>query len=141
MQTVYKPIWLASLACSILLPLGCRNGQPSEASLSAERAKIAVRFEFDFGENETTVIELDDLPASSTVADGMRRIQQIPDQVTIEMQGSGAMTFVSAINELKTAAGEGWSYRVNNQWAEAGVGATGLHDGDVVRWSHGAFEE
>ncbi|MEZ6087277.1 MAG: DUF4430 domain-containing protein [Pirellulaceae bacterium] len=129
------------LICLASAALGCRDVPRAEAPVDAEKSPITVRFEFDFGDHQPVLIELDDLPSSSTVADAMRKIQDMPDTVAIEMQGSGEMTFVRSINDLTTAGGEGWSYSINDQWAEAGIGATQLNDGDVIRWTHGAFDD
>ncbi|QDS91145.1 hypothetical protein EC9_53650 [Rosistilla ulvae] len=132
---------IVAITCLLLLAVaGCQNADDPVAAPPADSAKIAVGFVFEFGEGEPVEIALDAVPAGSTVADAMRQIAEMPGTVQLEIVGKGDMTFVQSINGKTTSGNEGWSYYVNEEWAQAGVGAIELKEGDLVRWTYGESE-
>ncbi|WP_417736693.1 DUF4430 domain-containing protein [Rosistilla oblonga] len=132
---------IAGIGCLLLLALvGCQNATEPAAAPPADGPKIAVRFVFEFGEGEPVEVALDAVPDGSTVADAMRQIAEMPDTVQLEIVGKGDMAFVQSINGKTTSGNEGWSYYVNEEWAQEGVGAIELKDGDLVRWAYGKSE-
>lgn len=93
----------------------------------------------------TVVIELgdesksqrfDEVQPGTTIAELMAQIED----PSVRLSGSGAMAFVESIGELGTDRGLGWTFRVNGEWADRGIGAYPLEPPAEIRWTHGAFE-
>jgi len=93
----------------------------------------------------TVVIELgseqksqrfEEVQPGTTIAELMAQIEDPP----IRLTGSGSMAFVESIGELGTDRGLGWTFRVNGEWADRGIGAFPLEPPAEIRWTHGAFE-
>jgi hypothetical protein len=94
---------------------------------------VTVIIRYPNGSVDSSDIGID---ADDTVADTLRRLKGIP----VVIQGSGSMTFVAGIGEFETAGGEGWSYRVNGQWADRSAGVYQVSPGDQIEWTFGNFE-
>ena len=112
--------------------VGCGGGAEKA---STETIHVAV--EIEFGEGEEDVRAELSLDGSVTVADAINQI----NAVNFEIKGSGSMMFVESIDDVATSAGEGWTYTINGEWANEGIGTKRLSDGDVVRWTFGTFTE
>lgn len=94
---------------------------------------VTVRIHIPGGSPSLSTVDID---ADDTVADVLSRL---PD-LQVVMQGSGPMTFVSQIGDLPTAGGQGWSYRVNGEWADRSVGVFAVSPGDQIEWTYGDFD-
>jgi hypothetical protein len=81
--------------------------------------------------------EIAGVASGTTIAQIMRSIED-PE---IKMRGSGSTTFVESIGGIGTAEGKGWTFRVNDEWADRGVGDYTLEPPAEVRWTHGSFQE
>jgi len=80
--------------------------------------------------------EFDSVMSGTTIADLMAKIES----PKVTMIGSGDTAFVKSIGDLGTDAGKGWTFRVDGQWADSGVGAYRLDPPATVQWSHGSFD-
>lgn len=124
---------------SCLIASGCsRPGTPVEEATVAELAPsqvgtITVVFKLPEGELRR---EIESVASGTSIAEVMAKIED----PKIEMTGSGAMTFVKSIGELGTTDGEGWSFRVDGNWADRGIGAYKLTPPATVQWTHGTFD-
>lgn len=93
----------------------------------------------------TVVIEMGDqqvekvfeaVRPGTTIAELMSGIEEPPVRIT----GSGKMAFVESIGELDTSQGLGWTFQVDGQWADRGIGAFTVQPPVEVRWTHGSFD-
>lgn len=63
------------------------------------------------------------------------------DQVPISIRGSGQTAFVDAIGGQSTSPGKGWTFQVNGEFANQGVGSTTVTPPATIRWSFGDASE
>ena len=72
----------------------------------------------------------------STIRAVMRGI----DELTVNLSGSGSSAFVDSIGGLSTDASQGWTFKVDGEFANQGIGLTVLHPPTTVVWTYGSFE-
>lgn len=126
---------LVWLGCSLLLVATFGCGKATEVQ-PVTKATGTVTFVFDFGDGTPQTVEVEDISSGQTVLDGLERI----DAPNIVVSGSGQNAFVTSIGDKDTVGSEGWSYKVNDKWADRSVGVYEIEPGDVVTWSYGGFE-
>jgi hypothetical protein len=80
--------------------------------------------------------EFESVASGTTIAELMAKIES----PKVTMIGSGDTAFVKSIGDFGTDAGKGWTFRVDDQWADSGVGAYRLDPPATVQWTHGAFD-
>ena len=119
--------------------VGCHANTETPAAattdIAVQTGTVTVEFFLDDSDDPLTVI-VDDIASGVTVADVMQGIES----PVIEISGSGITAFVSKIGDLATAGGEGWTYRVNNEFVQTGIGTTTLTPPATVSWSHGSWD-
>lgn len=133
--------WLFSVTFCCLVASGCQQSEPTADPVSASNKESStetgtVTFQFNFGDGRVETVVVDEVSPGQTVLDCLQKIEQ----PKVVVNGSGQNAFVSSIGELTTAAGEGWSYSVNDQWADRSVGVYEVEAGDEVTWTYGGFE-
>ncbi|KAA1262247.1 hypothetical protein LF1_48090 [Rubripirellula obstinata] len=116
----------------LLIALAGCTTQTQEPDTNA--ATGVVTFEFKTGD-ETEVVNVEGIADGETVESVMRKI----DEVEVSISGSGTTAFVNKIGEKATANGEGWTYTIDGQRAERGIGATPLSPPATVTWEYGEF--
>ena len=84
----------------------------------------------------TQTIEIPDVAAGTSLEDVMRSITA----VSIEIQGSGTTAFVDRIGDQGTNTTDGWTFKVDGEFANQGIGSTTLSPPTKVTWSFGDFE-
>lgn len=82
--------------------------------------------------DQTVERKVEDVPAGTTVAQVMAELTD----PAVEMTGSGAMTFVKSIGELGISGGKGWTFSVDGERANQGVGSYVLNPPARVEWTH-----
>ena len=113
--------------------LGC-NSAPSPPAVDAPTGTVTL--EIKTGEKLQT-IEVPDVADGTTLEAVMQSVDEIP----ITLHGSGVTAFVATIGETATNASEGWTFKVDGEWAETGVGTTILHPPTTITWSFGQWKE
>lgn len=126
-----RPLLLA-LALAICVSGCSRSTAPRPEAVAAEPGTVTVVIEIG---GQEILREVEQVQPGTTIADVMSRIEE----PAIKIIGSGSMAFVDSIGELGTTAGLGWTFRVNGEWADRGVGAYALEPPAEIRWSHGTF--
>lgn len=131
---------LAMLICTgLLIAVGCSRQTAPVAEVPAaevpasQAGTITVVFNLPEGKVRR---EIESVAAGTSIAELMAKI----DDPKIEMTGSGAMTFVKSIGDLGTTEGKGWTFSVDGQWADRGIGAYELTPPATIQWKHGAFD-
>ena len=135
------PIVVASLAWAVC---GCGSSrQPSDTSRvgNATTATGPVTVEFLHqgldDQGFAREVTLEGIAAGSTVESVMRSIQDPP----IVLRGRGVTAFVESIGGIKTSATDGWTYRVDGEFADRGIGTTELVPPARISWKFGAWDE
>lgn len=85
------------------------------------------------GGSESLVFELPQIADGTTLESLMRSIDQVP----IVIRGSGATAFVEKIGEQGTESGKGWTFKVDGEFANQGIGQTSLHPPTSIQWTYG----
>ena len=86
---------------------------------------------------QTQTIVLDQVPQGETVETLMRQITDCKVVIT----GSGTTAFVQQIGDQATGSSEGWTYTIDGQRANRGIGSTTLTPPATVKWNYGAYSD
>lgn len=139
--------------CFVLSATGCQRSAPPlptsgqaigdaggvhvvEATEGDSIAVGVVTFVIHDGES---VIEfkVDDVPDGTTLESVMRQVEDVP----ISIRGSGVTAFVDQIGDTGTGSSEGWTYKVDGEFAHRGIGETTLSPPTTVQWSYGSMPD
>jgi hypothetical protein len=112
---------------------GCRSDPPPPAA-DASVGIVTLLIQSDDGSVHS--IEVDDVADGSTLESVMSSVEQIP----VEMSGSGLNAFVESIGGISTDSSQGWTFKIDGEFANQGIGQTVLHPPTTVQWSFGEFE-
>lgn len=124
---------LQVLLIACVFTTGCyRSPQPTGQERESQSTGT-VTFRIDDGE-ETLVFEIEDVREGETLEAVMKRIDQVP----ISMHGSGVTAFVDAIGGRSTRSAEGWTFTIDGQFSERGVGQTKLNPPTTITWTFGS---
>ena len=116
----------------IVCLIGCSSPQPPPV---ADAATGTVTLEIQVGE-KTKTLQVADVAEGTTLESLMRSIDEIP----ITLHGSGTTAFVESIGDTATSASEGWTFKVDGEWSDQGVGTTVLHPPTTITWSFGDWK-
>lgn len=112
---------------------GCSTA-PVPPAADAAVGIVTILFQLDDGSVNT--IEVMGVAEGTTLESVMASVDQVP----IEMSGSGTTAFVQSIGGITTDASQGWTFIVDGEFANQGIGQTVLHPPTTVQWSFGEFE-
>ncbi len=107
-----------------------------EADANGERVGT-VTLTIESAGDEVKVIEVPEVSAGTTLEAVMRSL----DGIDVEITGSGTTAFVNAIGNRATGGQEGWTFKVNGEPANQGIGATVLQPPVEIVWSYGSFSD
>lgn len=121
--------------CALVL-LGCSRSAPvsDPSATAATTGTVTIEIVTNTG---TQTIEIPDVAAGTSLEDVMRSIEA----VSIKIQGSGTTAFVDRIGDQGTNTTDGWTFKVDGEFANQGIGSTTLTPPNTVTWSFGDFEE
>jgi hypothetical protein len=124
-----------AVTCAILV-LGCSRSTPVADPVAADNKTGIVTIEVvnDTG-NQT--FEIPNVVSGTMLEEVMRSIKDLP----IKIQGSGTTAFVDQIGDRATNSTDGWTFKVDGEFANQGIGSTSLNPPTTVTWSFGDFEE
>lgn len=119
------------LAVAMALVLGCQKAPAPPAAGAAPPANTG-----------TVTIEIEGSPGKSMEVEGVAQgttletVMQSLDQIPVTITGSGTTAFVDAIGDKATSGSEGWTFKVDGEFANAGIGSTVLSPPTTVTWSY-----
>ena len=119
------------LAC--LFFLGCQKTLLPPAPTTGTGT---VTIEIESGDDRAT-FEVMDVAAGTTLESLMRSIDQVP----VSIQGSGLTAFVDGIDGQSTSGSEGWTFEVDGEFANEGIGSITLTPPTTITWSYGDASE
>lgn len=121
---------------SLFIGLVCTGCQSSPPPPSVDAAVGTVTIRVQAVDNPVQTFEIADVSDGATLESVMKRFDQIP----VELSGSGMTAFVQSIGDVETDATQGWTFKVDGEFANQGIGKTILHPPTTVDWSYGEFE-
>ena len=125
---------LRLLCCApIICLVGC-SYQPPPPITGAPTGTVTL--EIKSNDNVQT-IKIPNVAEGTTLEWVLKSIDEIP----ITLHGSGSTAFVEAIGETATSASEGWTFKVDGEWSDKGVGTTILHPPTTVTWTFGDWDQ
>jgi hypothetical protein len=119
-------------AAVVVLFVGC-HAKPTPPAADAPRGTVTMQFRL--GE-ETKSITIEQVADGESLESLMRNLSD----VEVSMRGSGTTAFVDSIDGTETDASAGWTFKVDGEWSDKGVGATVLHPPTTVTWEFGSWQ-
>nr|WP_286177754.1 DUF4430 domain-containing protein [Rhodopirellula sp. JC639] len=116
-----------------MIAVGCSRTPPPPA---ADANVGVVTVEILSGDTDKRSIQVPDVADGATLESVMRMVEEVP----VSVSGSGTTAFVDSIGDVQTDATQGWTFKVDGEFANQGIGQTVLHPPTTVTWSYGAFE-
>ena len=104
----------------------------SEIPVPAE-GQVVIVVETSTGRSIQTIGEI---AAGTTLEAVMRQATEL----NIVLTGTGTTAFVHQIGEVQTGLREGWTYEVDGEFANVGIGQYQLTPPSIVRWSYGEMK-
>lgn len=133
-------LWIAVSACNRNQPVGVTDVLESKDATATSDAEVGsvgtVTIEVE-GDEELLTVKIDGVRQGETLEAVMRRIEQVP----VTIRGSGPTAFVDQIGERATNRTEGWTYRVDGEFAMRGIGQLELNPPTTIRWSFGTMSD
>ncbi len=130
-RTRQCPLTLLTL---LIVGSGCspNASSPAKTGGGSNIGTVTVVIELN---DETIQQDVEGVAAGTTVADVMLRLRT----PAVRIRGSGAMMFVESIGGQMTTGGEGWVYRVNDEFADRGIGNYVIEPPATIHWRHSSF--
>jgi len=160
-QPFYRPV-IAGCIASVLIVAGCGRTatEPPTASAtngaatsrtagsgttnsgttgsgttgSAVKGPVTLQITID---DETRTVIVDDVADGTTLGDLMRTTRGVDTVIT----GSGEMSFLDSLAGRATSSDSGWTYRVDGEFGERGIGSVKLHPPTTVTWKFGGWDD
>ena len=105
-----------------------------DQEVSPDAAPVTIIIRSDVGEKE---FEVPQIAPGTTVESIMRAVKEVP----VVIEGSGMTAFVNSIDGVETGANEGWTFKVNGDFAKQGIGSTMLVPPATLTWTYSTFSE
>ena len=125
---------LIAVTCTVFI-LGCSRSAPVADPSAIEVWKGIVTIEV-VSDTETQRIEIPEVASGTLLEEVMRSVKDVP----IKIQGSGTTAFVDQIGDRATNSTDGWTFKVDGEFANQGIGSITLNPPTTVTWSFGDFE-
>ncbi len=122
------------LALILLVPACSTKSEAPSGSETGQQQTGTVTIEI-LGGDSVQRYSVPDVPDGTTLETVLVDLTE----PTIEIQGSGTTAFVNRIGDLATSASEGWTYKIDGEFVNTGVGTTELHPPTTVSWNYGDF--
>ena len=137
---------LRSAVCLVLVGFvglmeGCSDSNsslqiPESQGTHAGTGTVTIEVVEDSETNVVEILEVHDVPQGSTVEHVMRSVEKFQ----VEITGSGQTAFVRSINNKSSDAVQGWTFKVDDEFATRGIGVYELSPPTKVTWNFGEFE-
>ncbi len=119
----------------VILIVGCTRSTPVADQPAQAKAGGTVTIEI-VTEAGSESIELPNIASGTTLEAVMRSVKELP----ITIRGSGTTAFVERIGNQSTGSSDGWTFKVDGEFANQGIGSTKLTPPTTVRWRFGEFD-
>ncbi|OYP35179.1 DUF4430 domain-containing protein [Rhodopirellula sp. MGV] len=126
----------AGIVLSALLLIGCGTEKVSTTETSQSGATGTVTIEIIPSDGEPLSDSIENVADGATLETVMSQV----DVARVTLRGSDTTAFVESIDGLGTTSGQGWTFKVDGEYANQGIGQTQLHPPTTVTWTYGTFE-
>lgn len=110
------------------------------AGIAAEKQRVQLVVDFGDGVQKhfTNLAWKEGL----TVLDAVKAAEKHPRGIEVKVRGSGAIAFLTQIDDVKNEGGRGrnWIFRVNGKLADRSCGVFPLKPGDTILWRFQEYE-
>jgi len=118
-------------ATILFVVLGCSRSAPvAEPQRSTGTVTIQITVSGDMQS-----IQLPNIATGTTLETVMRLIEEVP----VKVDGSGTTAFIDKIGDQATNSADGWTFKVDGEHANQGIGGTVLTPPTTVTWSFGEY--
>ncbi len=124
---------LGLFAAFFVLGCGSRSSAPIPAT-GIPTGTVTMEVDVD---DQVDRFEFLDVASGTTLESLMRSIDDPP----VKIQGSKTTAFVQSIGDKATSASEGWTFTVDGEFSNSGVGSTILEPPTTITWRFGDFSE
>ena len=124
---------------SLVFFLGCHSSTPvatPSATTGSETGTVILEIQWP-DQADKQILEINDVADGATLESVMKDL----DDPDVEISGSGTTAFVQSIGDTSTGAADGWTFKVDGEFANQGIGSTQLYPPTTVSWSFGTPEE
>ncbi|MEL6897229.1 MAG: DUF4430 domain-containing protein [Planctomycetota bacterium] len=127
-------------SCMVLLS-GCGGAPAVELEPIAEDQQVVVHLHLPVGEDGQFRADADrefELIGrrGGTLGDAMLRFDEVP----MKWSGDGEMLFLTTVGGQANSGEKGWTFEVDGQWSNVGVGQLPLEREIDVRWIYGSMQ-
>ncbi|MCC9603244.1 DUF4430 domain-containing protein [Stieleria sp. JC731] len=119
----------------VALVLGCTSQTETESTVRPQPDGI-VSIEIDPGDGNVITEDVENVSDGSTLETVMQRV----GTAQIAFRGSGTTAFIESIDGKGTTSGMGWTFKIDGEFVNQGIGQTELHPPTTVTWKYGTFE-
>jgi len=134
MRSVAFVLLLSNALVFSTILAGCSNATATKSATSVAVGTVTIVI--DDGK-ETVEHKIENVTAGTTVEQLMREL----DGETTKISGSGSTAILTSLRGLTNAGTQGWTYRVDEDWADRSMGAYELTPPATVLWKYGDFAE
>jgi hypothetical protein len=114
-----------------------RAAEPRAAGPEVATGPVTVKISLSDFDRDDIVIRVEDVESGTTVEALMTSLPDVP----VEIRGSGTTAFVDSLAGVATGANSGWTYRIDGEFVNRGIGVTRLEPPATVSWSFNGWEE
>ena len=114
-----------------------RPAEPRAAGPEVAAGPVTVKISLQEFDRDDVVIRVEDVEDGTTVEALMR---SLPD-VRVKIRGSGTTAFVDSLAGVDTGPSSGWTYQVDGEFVNRGIGVTRLEPPATVSWSFKGWEQ
>ena len=122
---------VVTLLVAAIIP-GCHSSAPAPPPSQSRVNSGAVVVEINHGDR-TESLRIENVAEGTTVESLMRSI----DKPQMTIHGSGTTAFLDSIGDKTTSSSEGWTYKIDGEFANEGIGSTTLSPPVTITWSYG----
>lgn len=120
------------LPFAVALTLGCQRPSPPAVTTSTATVTVEIK-----NGDVSDSFQIENVASGTTLESVMRSIDQVP----VTIHGTGLTAFVDSIGDRATSSSEGWTFKVDGEFAHQGIGSTQLTPPTTVTWSYGDASE
>ncbi|TWU19340.1 DUF4430 domain-containing protein [Allorhodopirellula heiligendammensis] len=154
-----RSVVIMSSCIAMLLACGCRVESPPQSTTTPSSASQDT--DADSGSSKTELVTLEIYKPSTgsgenstksevaeftesfaaTSGTTLEEIMRKMEQPKIVITGSGATAFVQSIDGVATNSSRGWTFTVDDEFANVGIGSLKLTPPQTIRWRFTTLEE
>lgn len=134
-MTVKSSPAFALMLVLLVMVFGCSTEVAKPGSATATDSVTGIVTVEIIQDEDTQTFQVDNVAAGATVESVMRKV----DGIEVSISGSGNLAFLEQIGDQATQNGEGWTYTIDGERVERGIGASKLTPPATITWTYGDY--